>query len=161
MKKEDRKEFVRAMSKTAEAYGETLSEARIMIYFEDLLDLNLPDIVRALGMARKQLKFFPRVAQIREFIFQQVESEFMGSKSDKPLLENFMTFEERKLRREQEREAAKRAISNIYKILDEKQVSWKREIEQREMTEEEKKIVQERKDFLKSQFKQIQEMEKG
>jgi hypothetical protein len=132
-----------------------------MIYFEDLCDFSIPKIVRALGKARMQLKFFPRIAQLREFILADAEQDYNDHSQDMPLLENFMTPEDRALRREQEREAAKKALDHIYEVIDSKQVQGQRKMEEKNITQEERQKVQSRKEFLKAQMQEIEDMERG
>ncbi len=142
------------MAMTAEAYGESPSEERGMTYFQDLMDLPLNKIIKAFGTARMRMKFFPRIAQLREYALEQAEQEFEATPGQK-LIENFMTSEERRERREQERDAAFKALHHIYQVIDSQQVQWKREQETREMTEDEKIRIQERKNFLKAQLKEL------
>src|ERR1700741_636156 len=50
----------------AEAMGETLSQSRLTIYAQDLADLSKEQLQRAFWQARRQLRFFPKIAELRE-----------------------------------------------------------------------------------------------
>jgi hypothetical protein len=50
----------------AEAMGESLSRARLQIYAADLADLEKSQLETAFGRARRELKFFPKIAELRD-----------------------------------------------------------------------------------------------
>jgi hypothetical protein len=50
----------------AEAKGEELTEQRLRIYVEDLSDLTRPQLEPAFVRARRELKFFPQISELRE-----------------------------------------------------------------------------------------------
>lgn len=51
----------------AEAYGESMTTERLRLYSEDLVsDLEKPQLEIALTRARRELKFFPKIAELRE-----------------------------------------------------------------------------------------------
>ena len=50
----------------AEAMGENLSPARLTIYAADLADLNHSQLEVAFARARRELKFFPKIAELRD-----------------------------------------------------------------------------------------------
>jgi hypothetical protein len=50
----------------AEAMGEPLTASRLQIYAKDLSDLSVEQIVLACLRARQELKFFPKIAELRE-----------------------------------------------------------------------------------------------
>lgn len=58
---------------TAELFGESLSAARILAYFEALADLPLVAVSAALTQARRTLRFFPKPVEIREVLVGSVE----------------------------------------------------------------------------------------
>src|SRR5450755_4474192 len=49
-----------------EAMGESLSQARLQIYAADLADLNRSQLEIAFARARRELKFFPKIAELRD-----------------------------------------------------------------------------------------------
>ncbi len=149
------------MAKTSEAFLIKPSEITGKTYFEDLQEFSLEKIIRAFNRARKELLFFPRISQLREFILADAEQEYTEHPQDLPLLENFMTPEDRGIRRDQEREAAKKALDHIYNVIDSKQVQWQKKIEEKNITDEEREKVQSRKEFLRAQMKEIEDMERG
>jgi hypothetical protein len=51
----------------AAALGETVTQERLAIYADDLGDLTQEQIERALLRARRELRFFPKIAELREF----------------------------------------------------------------------------------------------
>ena len=50
----------------AEAMGETMTPARLKIYIRDLSDLDCSQLQIAFARARRELKFFPKIAEVRE-----------------------------------------------------------------------------------------------
>src|SRR5581483_11947968 len=46
--------------------GETVTAERLALYVDDLADLSLEQLERALWRARRELNFFPKIAEIRE-----------------------------------------------------------------------------------------------
>ena len=64
-----------------EAYAEELTDARLRVYAADLADLNRMQLEIAFAQARRELKFFPKIAELRELAgakvadAQKVEAE--------------------------------------------------------------------------------------
>jgi hypothetical protein len=54
----------------AEAMGEPMTQARLKIYIQDLSDLDRSRLEIAFTRARRELKFFPKVAELRELAGQ-------------------------------------------------------------------------------------------
>jgi hypothetical protein len=54
------------MAILAEAYAEPLTPARIRVYVQDLADLSPEQLAVGFARARRGLKFFPRISEIRE-----------------------------------------------------------------------------------------------
>ena len=50
----------------AEAMGESMTPARLKIYAGGLADLNRPQLETAFARALRELKFFPKIAELRE-----------------------------------------------------------------------------------------------
>jgi integrase-like protein len=57
----------------AEACGEELTAARIRIYAEDLADLSRTQLQTGLTRARRELRFFPEISELRDFAGAKVE----------------------------------------------------------------------------------------
>jgi len=49
-----------------EAMGEPMTPARLQIYAADLADLETSQLETAFGRARRELKFFPKIAELRD-----------------------------------------------------------------------------------------------
>lgn len=56
------------LGKTAELFGEPLSEGRVLLYVEALADLDLEAVLAGFRRARAEMKFFPKPAEIRELV---------------------------------------------------------------------------------------------
>jgi hypothetical protein len=59
----------------AEAKGEELTEQRLRIYVEDLFDLTRSQLEPAFLRARRELKFFPQISELRELAGVKPEDE--------------------------------------------------------------------------------------
>ena len=70
---EDVTAFVVELGKTAELFGEIMSESRALLYFEALVDLPLETVRAGLIQARRASKFFPKPAELRELVTGSVE----------------------------------------------------------------------------------------
>ena len=66
MTNDDAVAFSHAMVKLGEIYNEPISAGRIAAYFEALADLPSHVVVTAMQRAGRQLKFFPKPAELRE-----------------------------------------------------------------------------------------------
>lgn len=71
----DYERFGHAMTMTAEAYGIQFTPQRVAIYFEDLRDLEIDDVVRALGERRRASEFFPTIASLRAAVLGDVKDQ--------------------------------------------------------------------------------------
>lgn len=69
----DRPAFAEFMLGLGEAYGESVSEARLEIYFAALEDLSLERIRQAGTLLVRTQKFFPRVAELRDALTGSVD----------------------------------------------------------------------------------------
>jgi hypothetical protein len=65
---QDRRAFAELMVGIGEAYGESVSDARMEIYFAALADLPIEAIRTAATIHVRASKFFPRAAELREAI---------------------------------------------------------------------------------------------
>ena len=68
MRPDDVDAFVTEMGKTAELFGEPLSEGRALLYYEALADLPLEAALLALRSSRRRLRFFPKPVELRELL---------------------------------------------------------------------------------------------
>ena len=73
MQRSDMAAFGRELIVTAEVFGDTLSEARTLGYFEALMDLPLDAVLAGLRHARRSTRFFPKPAEVRELVQGSVE----------------------------------------------------------------------------------------
>ncbi len=55
------------LAKTGEAVGDSPTEARIEVYFEELADFPLEAVIKALKQARREMKWFPKIPELRDF----------------------------------------------------------------------------------------------
>ncbi len=55
------------LAKTGEAVGDSPTEARIEVYFEELTDFPLEVVMKALKQARREMKWFPKIPELRDF----------------------------------------------------------------------------------------------
>ncbi len=67
--------FTSRILAVAELYNEKLSEAKILLYFDALLDLPLETVFRGFKEAVQQSDWFPRPARVREIV--------LGTRTDK------------------------------------------------------------------------------
>jgi len=65
---DDVKAFAVELGKTAELFGEPLTEARVLLYLEALGDLDLEAALAGFRRARAELKYFPKPAEVRELV---------------------------------------------------------------------------------------------
>jgi hypothetical protein len=68
MNKNDEIEFASLMAGMSEAFGLNNSKTKIDIYFEQLKDFSIEQVKRAVAIALRTLKFFPKIAELRELI---------------------------------------------------------------------------------------------
>ena len=66
MRSEQKLWLVDQVTILAEAFGEGLTPARIEIYATDLMDLTREQVQRALWRSRRELKFFPKISELRD-----------------------------------------------------------------------------------------------
>jgi hypothetical protein len=70
---DDREAFALLMTGLSETYNEPVSVARMEIYFSALVDVSIDDVRRAAYAHVSSSKFFPKPAEIREWIAGNVE----------------------------------------------------------------------------------------
>jgi len=71
----DYERFGQAMTATAEAYGIQFTPQRVAVYFEDRRDLEIDDVVRALGERRRASEFFPTIASLRTAVLGDAKDQ--------------------------------------------------------------------------------------
>lgn len=71
----DRQPFGEMLFALGEAYGESISAARMEIYFRALDDLSLEEIRRAANVHARASKFFPKPVELREAIEGKAEDQ--------------------------------------------------------------------------------------
>ena len=64
----DSVEFIKALAVLGEVFNETVSDVRIEAYFAVLRDHPIEAVTAACQTALKRCKFFPRPAELREFM---------------------------------------------------------------------------------------------
>ena len=77
MRPQDKTGFVALFQALADAFpqGHTIDlRTKAKPYFEDLAELDLDEIVTLFRLARRQLKFFPSIAELRELAGLEAES---------------------------------------------------------------------------------------
>jgi hypothetical protein len=70
---EERAQVARELGKTAELFGELLSQAKIVLYIEAVDDLAADAVITALTELRKTSRFFPKPAEVRELACGSVD----------------------------------------------------------------------------------------
>lgn len=68
MEPHDAPEFIRRLTALAEIFDKSLSTSVQMLYFDTLSGASLPDAIDALNRSAAQCKFFPRPAELLEFV---------------------------------------------------------------------------------------------
>lgn len=68
MEEKDVKQFLLLLVMLEEAFKEEVSKERAKIYFEALREFSLPQIKESFITVIRELKFFPKVAELRQFI---------------------------------------------------------------------------------------------
>ena len=149
MKKQDEKRFLLLISKLAIAFREKVTEEHGRLYAEYLREFPIEKIEKAVDRAIKELKWFPKVSELREFIFDDIENDYLDSRTEfekKMLRDNDLSEEERLNIREKEREIAKR-------FLDELNEKWEKEKQENDQ----RRIIkfEERREQLRKQAKLV------
>ncbi len=81
MEEKDRKGFLVLMAMSAEAFKEEVSKERAKIYFEFLRKYSLYQVMQALNHSIRTSKFFPRVADLEDFL--RPDNHYPRLESDK------------------------------------------------------------------------------
>jgi|GEM_PF-6558250 len=74
MKNVDKKPFFAELGALAEVMNESLTELKARVYFEDLSDYPIEVVIKALRIARKEFRWFPRIKEIRDLCNDIVSS---------------------------------------------------------------------------------------
>lgn len=72
MKPTEKKQFLCLLAMLAEAFKEEISKERAKIYFEFLREFEIEKIQKSIRMAIETLKFFPKIAELRDFIIEPI-----------------------------------------------------------------------------------------
>jgi len=137
------------ISKLAIAFREKVTEEHGKLYAEYLREFPIEKIEKAVDRAIKELKWFPKVSELREFIFDDYEMDYLDSMREVGSIEDSgveITEEERIAIREKEREVAKRFLDE----LNEKLEKEKQETEQKRIIK-----FEERREQLRKQAKLV------
>ncbi|MEM5872111.1 MAG: hypothetical protein QW051_04525 [Candidatus Aenigmatarchaeota archaeon] len=141
MKKEELQKFFVLMGKLAIAFRENLTPEQGKIYLEYLQGFGIEEIEKAIDRAIRELKFFPKISELIEFI--EEENQYLSNYEIKQLLwyseiDNEIT-----------PEGQKRIEECIKQI-------WSKWNEEEAKKEEERKLnFEKRREELKKQFKII------
>jgi hypothetical protein len=68
MNQNDEIEFASLMAGMSEVFGVENTKTKVDIYFEQLREFSIDEVKRAVGLSLKTLKFFPKIAELRELI---------------------------------------------------------------------------------------------
>ena len=146
MKRQDKKVFIVELAKTGEAVGESPSEARIEVYFEELTDFPLEVIIKALKQARREMKWFPKIPELRDYCNDQMlvyNARHVEIHPDRQLPETVTLTEEQQ---RQSRERVKALIREVNRKLG---------IQVFEDEGENQEGIEERKEFLSQQAEEL------
>lgn len=135
------------MAKSGEAVGESPSEARIEVYFEELTDFPLEVVIAALKQARREMKWFPKIPELRDYCNDEMlvyNARHVEIHADRQLPETVTLTQEQQ---KQSRERVKALIREVNRKLG---------IQDFEQEEREKlDRIEERKEFLRQQAEEL------
>ena len=146
MKRQDKKVFIVELAKTGEAVGESPSEARIEVYFEELTDFPLEVVTAALKQARREMKWFPKIPELRDYCNDQMlvyNARRVEIHADRQLPETVTLTEEQQ---RQSRERVKALIREVNRKLGIRDLEDEGEKQER---------VEERKELLRQQAEEL------
>ncbi len=134
------------LAKTGEAVGESPSEARIEVYFEELTDFPLEVVIAALKQARREMKWFPKIPELRDYCNDEMlvyNSRRVEIHPDRQLPETVTLTEEQQ---RQSRERVKALIREVNRKLGIQAFEDEREKQER---------VEDRKELLRQQAEEL------
>ncbi len=146
MRKQDKKMFIVELAKTGEAVGESPSEARIEVYFEELIDFPLEVVIKALKQARKEMKWFPKIPELRDYCSDEMlvyHARHVEVHPDRQLPETVTLTEEQQ---RQSRERVKALIRELNRKLGIRDLEDEGEKQER---------VEDRKELLRQQAEEL------
>lgn len=126
--------------------GESPSEARIEVYFEELTDFPLEVVIAALKQARREMKWFPKIPELRDYCNDQMlvyNARHVEIHPDRQLPETVTLTEEQQ---RQSRERVKALIREVNRKLG---------IRDLEDQGEKRESVEERKELLRQQAEEL------
>ncbi len=134
------------LAKTGEAVGESPSEARIEVYFEELTDFPLEVVIAALKQARREMKWFPKIPELRDYCNDEMlvyNSRRVEIHPDRQLPETVTLTEEQQ---RQSRERVGALIREINRKLGIRDLDDEGEKQER---------IEERKELLRQQAEEL------
>ena len=135
------------MAKSGEAVGESPSQARIEVYFEELSDFPLEVVIAALKQARREMKWFPKIPELRDYCNDEMlvyNARHVEIHADRQLPETVTLTQEQQ---KQSRERVKALIREVNRKLG---------IQDFEQEEREKlDRIEERKELLRQQAQEF------
>lgn len=146
MKRQDKKLFIVELAKTGEAVGDSPSEARIEVYFEELTDFPLEVVIKALKRARREMKWFPKIPELRDYCNDEMlvyNARHVEIHPDRQLPETVTLTEEQQ---KQSRERVNALIREIKRKLGIRDSEDKGEKQER---------IGERKELLRQQAEEL------
>ena len=146
MKRQDKKVFIVELAKTGEAVGESPSEARIEVYFEELVDFPLEVVAAALKQARREIKWFPKIPELRDYCNDRM---LVYNARQVEIHEDRLLPETVTLTEEQQRQSRERVKALLQKV------NRKLGIQDFEEKGEKHKLVEQRKELLRRQAKEL------
>ena len=126
--------------------GESPSEARIEVYFEELTDFPLEVVTAALKQARREMKWFPKIPELRDYCNDQMlvyNARRVEIHADRQLPETVTLTEEQQ---RQSRERVKALIREVNRKLGIRDLEDEGEKQER---------VEERKELLRQQAEEL------
>jgi len=149
MKKQEEKRFLLLLSKLAIAFREKVTEEQASLYAEYLGEFPIEKIEKAVDRAIKELKWFPKISELRDFILDDFENDYLvkqGRVKEIQIYGNEIVEKEIMVETEKEKEIAK-------KFLSELQQKWEKEDEERKKD----RIIkfEERREQLRKQAKMV------
>lgn len=134
------------LAKTGEAVGDSPSEARIEVYFEELTDFPLEVVIKALKRARREMKWFPKIPELRDYCNDEMlvyNARHVEIHPDRQLPETVTLTEEQQ---KQSRERVNALIREIKRKLGIRDSEDKGEKQER---------IGERKELLRQQAEEL------
>lgn len=75
MTQDDFADFSKGLVAVADVFDAELPESKLLMYFRALSDLRAADVLRALEQSIRELRFFPKPSELRDFALGDVEAD--------------------------------------------------------------------------------------